>query len=56
MMAALNFLADGAGRRILFLSFICENVTTIGGASRRRTGRHFTGGAEKICPETNNLP
>ena len=22
----------------------------------RRTGRHFTGGAEKICPETNNLP
>jgi len=22
----------------------------------RRTGRHFTGGAEKICPENNNLP
>ena len=24
--------------------------------NRRRTGRHFIGGAEKICPETNNLP
>jgi len=22
----------------------------------RRTGRHFTGGAEKFCPENNNLP
>jgi len=22
----------------------------------RRTGRHFTGGAEKICPENNNFP
>jgi len=22
----------------------------------KRTGRHFTGGAEKICPENNNLP
>ena len=21
-----------------------------------RTGRHFTGGAEKICPENNNFP
>jgi len=21
----------------------------------KRTGRHFTGGAEKICPENNNL-
>jgi len=24
--------------------------------THRRTGRHFTGGAEKICPETNSLP
>jgi len=24
--------------------------------THRRTGRHFTGGAEKICPENNNLP
>ena len=32
-MAALNFLADGASRRILFLSLICENLTTIGGAN-----------------------
>jgi len=23
--------------------------------NHRRTGRHFTGGAEKICPETNNF-
>jgi len=22
----------------------------------RHTGRHFTGGAEKICTENNNLP
>jgi len=22
----------------------------------KRTGRHFTVGAEKICPENNNLP
>jgi len=22
----------------------------------RRTGRHFTGGPEKICPENNNFP
>jgi len=22
----------------------------------KRTGRHFTGGAEKICPENNNFP
>ena len=33
MMAALNFLADGASRRILFLSFIWENFTTIRGTS-----------------------
>jgi len=24
--------------------------------NHRRTGRHFTGGAEKFCPENNNLP
>jgi len=24
--------------------------------SHRRTGRHFTGEAEKNCPENNNLP
>ena len=32
---------------------ICKNKN---GNMHRRTGRHFTGGAEKICPETNNLP
>jgi len=26
------------------------------GRPHRRTGRHFTGGAEKICLENNNLP
>jgi len=26
------------------------------GCAHRRTGRHFTGGAEKVCPENNNLP
>jgi len=26
------------------------------GRGHRRTGRHFTGGAEKICPENSNLP
>jgi len=31
-------------------ALVC-NVTT-----HRRTGRHFTWGAEKICPENNNLP
>ena len=36
VMAALNFLADGASRRILFLSFICENFTTISGARSSR--------------------
>jgi len=24
-------------------------------SDHRRTGRHFTGGAEEICPENNNL-
>jgi len=24
--------------------------------AHKRTGRHFTGEAEKICPENNNLP
>jgi len=35
-----------------YLAFDCKYVSW----SHRRTGRHFTGGAEKICPENNNLP
>jgi len=27
-----------------------------GGCGHTRTGRHFAGGAENICPENNNLP
>jgi len=26
------------------------------GWHHRRTGRHFTGGTKKVCPENNNLP
>jgi len=33
---------------------VCLNKTW--GFWHRRTGRHFTGGAQKICPENNNLP
>jgi len=33
-----------------------ETVNVASAVSHRRTGRHFTGGSEKICPETNNLP
>jgi len=25
-------------------------------STHKRTGRYFTGGAEKICPENNSLP
>jgi len=27
-----------------------------GREGHRRTGKHFTGGAEKVCLENNNLP
>jgi len=33
----------------------CRNTVRVS-FSHRRTGRHFTGRAEKICPENNNFP
>jgi len=40
-----------------FLSYkLYEYIDECETYDHRRTGRHFTGGAEKICPETNNLP
>ena len=43
---------------ILDFSFctVLQLVREYGSDIHRRTGRHFTGGAEKICPENNNLP
>jgi len=46
--ALCRFLENN--RRFKFLIWHCCVV------QHRRTGRHFTGGAEKICPENKNLP
>jgi len=35
---------------------INERTANVVVNNHRRTGRQFTGGADKICPESNNLP
>ena len=40
---------------VQFQDMVFECETSVKSDIHKRTGRHFTGGAGKICPENNNL-